>query len=115
MPKREVSSYIVRQIVGQGLVEATGNLMDSAKILGGLAKLLMDEEVDGTANPSQLIEAGARCIDVIELIVESTIPDDEKESYRQEWEESDTYEDLAQVRERLNRLRGKILGLTEEE
>jgi len=114
MAKRELSQYIMRQIVSQGLVDATEHLLDTAKMLGGLARMIMDEEVT-TVNPSQLLEAGLRCIDTIELIVESCVPNDDAEDYKAQWEESDTYEDLAQVRERMNRLRGKILGITEEE
>jgi len=115
MAKRELSQYIMRQITSQGLVESTDNLLSTAKMLGGISRMILDEEVT-TINPSQILEAGLRCIDTIELIVLACVPDDEDETdYKQQWEESETYEELAQVRERLNRLRGKLLGISEEE
>jgi hypothetical protein len=90
-------------------VEAVDNLMQTARLLGGLAKAMIEEDTHDICNPQQLIEASARCVDTIELIVEAVKPDDTSMS---DFERTDLGKDLKKVRKQLNKMRAEILNLT---
>jgi len=92
----------------EAAVEAVDSLMSTSQLLGGLAKAVIEEEVPELCNPHQLIEASARCIDTIELIVEACRPPEHELS---EWESTDLYGNLQAVRKQLNKLRQTVLDL----
>jgi len=104
----EVTRALLMRMCAEAAVEAVDSLLSTSQLLGGLAKAVIEEDVPELCNPHQLIEASARCIDTIELIVEACRP---PEHELEEWEQTDLYQNLVQVRRQLDKMRKTIIDL----
>ena len=109
----EVTRALLMKMCADATIESVDNLLQTSQLLGGLAKAVMEEpEAREYVNPERLIEASARCIDTIELIVEAARPPEHDLSH---WEQTDLHRELVQVRNQLNKMRNTLLNLANEE
>jgi len=108
----DVARALLMKMCAEATIEAVDNLLQTSQLLGGLSKAIIEENIPDVINPSQLIEASARCIDTIELIVEAARPPEYELSH---WENTDLHRELAQVREALAGLRENLLDIAKEE
>jgi len=105
----EITRALLMKMCAEATIEAVDNLLQTSQLLGGLAKAVMEEqEAADLVNPEQLIEASARCIDTIELIVEAARPPEHELS---DWEQTNLHHELVQVRNQLQRMRNQLLNI----
>jgi hypothetical protein len=109
----EIAKSLLMKMCAEASVEAVNDLLHTSQLLGGLAKAIMTEpDAEGIVNPEQLIEAAARCIDAIEVIVEACRPRDHDLS---EWEQTDLHNDMMDVRGKLDDLRSQLFKIPKED
>jgi hypothetical protein len=103
---------LMAQVIADTAVTSVSSLMEVAQTLGGLARAVLEEECDDLVNPNQLVEAAARCIDTIELIVTACGPD---EGQLGRWHnESRLGRDVRKTKKKLNQLREELFDVTKD-
>jgi hypothetical protein len=96
----ETGQKIVGAFIASTLVDAIGELMSAAQTLSSSAQVIIEEEMPFNAN--QLVEAAARCIDTIELIIDAA-------TSGKKVDESPIQGDLEEFRDKLDEIRQGIL------
>ena len=108
----DVARALLLKMCAEATIQAVGNLMETSQLLGGLANAVMEEDIEEVINPNQLVEAAARCLDTIELIVEAARPPEYELNH---WESTDLHREVSETKEALSKIRQNLLDLTKEE
>src|SRR5262252_5422086 len=103
----KMSDRLLMKMISDSTVQAVSDLIDTSQFLGGLAKVIMDEGCAEFANPQQIVEAAARCIDTVELIVEAARPSQTACGLNEKL----LNKELKRTKRKLNEMRNEILGL----
>jgi hypothetical protein len=67
----EFGKQIVEILAANAITEVVDDQLKTAKILGGIAHLIRAEGAE-IANAEQVLEAGCRCLDVVDILVSAT-------------------------------------------
>ena len=109
----ELGAQLVDAMIVNGINVIVQDSLENARGLGLLARTILSENSE-IANPQQIMEAGVRCVDVIELLVDAIAESKMKveidvKGLRQ------MHRELREVREALAGIREDLLGIDSEE
>jgi hypothetical protein len=106
--------FMATYIAGQTMAQVSQDMLQNAQLLGGLVNLIGDEDMasEMELNTALLLEAAFRCVDCVEVIVESSVAASSNQSERrEEFAESSTGQEVARIREVLDKMRADLLGM----
>jgi|SRR5262252_2670180 hypothetical protein len=109
----ELGDQLVDAMVASGLATVVNDTLENARILGTLVQLIVTEE-SKAANPQQVTEAAARCIDVIEILIEA-VADAHKSELTDARGLRAMNRELREVRKALDTIKRDILHIGEDD
>lgn len=107
----EVGQMLVSEMIGQAMIEVVGDLMLAARGLSCVAEVIVEERVE--ISPEMILEASARCIDIVELIVKASVsqaPHEMNNERMEQFRRSSLRGDMDDLLQRLDTIRSNILN-----
>ena len=102
----ETAKQIVGAFIASTLIDAVSELMSASQTLAASATVIVEEEMDHY-NVNQVVEAAARCIDTVELIILAA-------TNGRDFSDTEIQRDLDLFKKKLDEIRESILQMEGE-